>query len=80
MDSQGLTRWWDGCRWTHYLGPAPLPMRQTYSLSEQERPTSHLLHLVLTILTGGLWGFVWLGVTIWNKSGNRQRVYTRVNY
>lgn len=25
---------------------------------------SHGLHLVLTILTGGLWGFVWIGVAL----------------
>lgn len=28
------------------------------------RPVSHLLHAVLTVLTGGLWGFIWLAVAL----------------
>lgn len=30
---------------------------------ERERP-SHLLHLILTILTFGIWLIVWIGVSI----------------
>jgi hypothetical protein len=26
----------------------------------RRKPIRHVLHLVLTILTGGLWGLVWL--------------------
>jgi len=26
--------------------------------------THHLLHLALTVLTGGLWLFIWIGVAI----------------
>lgn len=25
---------------------------------------NHLLHLILTILTGGLWLFVWIGIAV----------------
>jgi hypothetical protein len=28
--------------------------------------TNHLLHLILTFATCGMWGFVWAGVAIWN--------------
>jgi hypothetical protein len=35
--------------------------------------TNHLLHLILTILTGGLWGiFVWLPISLFG--GQRRRV------
>ncbi len=26
--------------------------------------TNHILHLLMTIITGGLWLFLWLGLTI----------------
>jgi ABC-type uncharacterized transport system permease subunit len=38
--------------------------------------TSHWLHLVLTILTGGAWGLVWIAITVINK-GRREKVTTR---
>ena len=30
-------------------------------------PVNHLLHLVLTLLTGGLWVIVWIGVAMANQ-------------
>jgi hypothetical protein len=48
-------------------------VRQGYRIESQtdyqailvkgNRP-NHLLHLILTIFTAGLWGFVWIGVAI----------------
>ena len=32
-------------------------------LAEKQRPT-HVLHLLLTLLTGGLWLIVWLGLSL----------------
>lgn len=44
---------------------------------KQRKDTSHLLHLVLTIFTGGLWGLcVWLPITVWHKTGPRKKVVT----
>ena len=36
------------------------------------KETNHLLHLILTLLTGGLWAFVWVYVSIIN-AGDRKR-------
>lgn len=37
------------------------------AVTYQRKRTNHTLHLILTILTGGLWGiFVWLPITLIN--------------
>lgn len=47
------------------------------SVTKVRRRTSHGLHLVLTILTGGVWGlFVWLPLTLWHRYGPRAREVT----
>lgn len=33
-----------------------------------ETKTNHILHLILTLITGGFWGIVWLIVAISNNS------------
>ena len=43
---------------------------QTEMLKEQlksKHETSHILHLLLTIVTFGFWLIVWIGVTIYNS-------------
>jgi hypothetical protein len=48
--------------------------------AKSPKHTSHGLHLFLTIITGGAWGlFVWIPITIWNKSTHEKSV-TRVGY
>ena len=42
---------------------------QINSLEEQIQPNSHILHLVLTFLTG-VWIFVWVGCALSRKSKN----------
>ena len=44
----------------------------------QKYRTSHLLHLALSVLTGGLWIPVWLLVTISNAN-ERQKAERRIN-
>lgn len=34
---------------------------------EKKSGVNHILHLVLTIITGGLWGLVWLFLVLTNK-------------
>lgn len=47
----------------------------TQAVVVRGKPTSHLLHLVLTLLTFGLWGlFVWLPLGLFG--GVRRRVLT----
>lgn len=38
------------------------------SVSYVPRRTNHLLHLILTLATCGLWAFVWITITIINKA------------
>ncbi len=40
-------------------------MYDNYTIKTPKQ-TSHGLHLLLTFATCGAWGFVWLGVAIWN--------------
>lgn len=48
------------------------------AVSKTRKKTSHGLHLVLTICTGGIWGlFVWLPLTLWHKFGPRKRTVTK---
>lgn len=45
-----------------------------YSVSKTRKSTSHTFHLIMTIITAGLWGlFVWLPIVLWHKFGPRQR-------
>jgi hypothetical protein len=37
--------------------------------------TSHILHLIMTILTSGLWAFVWLICALRNAQYNKERMY-----
>ena len=47
------------------------------AVMKTRKDTSHGLHLVLTILTGGIWGLVaWLPLTIWHRIGPRRRYVT----
>jgi hypothetical protein len=34
------------------------------NVSQPRKGVNHILHLILTILTGGLWLFVWAGLII----------------
>lgn len=38
-----------------------------------QQPVSHLFHAVMTLLTGGLWGLVWLAMVL-KRSENRMRL------
>lgn len=43
------------------------------TLAKGHRP-NHILHLILTLLTLGIWGIVWIIVTLTNRE--RRRVFT----
>jgi hypothetical protein len=56
----------------------PMNDHQPTAVSKSRKDTSHLLHLVLTILTAGIWGLlVWLPITLWHKVGPRKKTFTR---
>lgn len=37
--------------------------------------TSHILHLIMTILTSGLWAFVWFICALRNAQYNKESMY-----
>ncbi|CAN1599457.1 hypothetical protein [Pseudomonas mediterranea] len=45
---------------------------QIFILSNQKKNTSHILHLILSIITGGLWIIVWLIVASNNNTHNKK--------
>jgi hypothetical protein len=51
-------------------------MGPSSAITYQQRRTSHGLHLFLTIVTCGLWGLVWIMITVWHKAGPDERVVT----
>lgn len=59
---------------TYVYPPPAYPPRA--SVTYLPRQTSHGLHLFLTIVTGGAWGLVWLGVALAHRYGARQEVRT----
>jgi hypothetical protein len=73
-DSSGTPgqRYWDGQQWTHYAPPPPPPQPTIIINNNVGAPgpvvvstgPNHPLHLLLTLLTFGMWLPVWLIVTI----------------
>lgn len=75
----GRQQWWDGNQWTNHFGDQQ-QMQPTYAMQPQYAgqqvvvqqgkvyKTSHAFHLVMSILTLGLWLPVWLIVGVYNAS------------
>ena len=78
VDSQ-VERWWDGQQWAAHFRPIaqPAPHQPRRAVTYTPKRTSHTFHLIMTLLTFGLWGiFVWLPLTVLHKLG-RDRTVTR---
>ena len=65
-DQAGMIRWWDGAQWTEHVQPAPT--QQVIVQSRKPYKTSHAFHLIMTLVTFGLWLPVWVIVGIYNAS------------
>ncbi len=52
----GRQRWWDGQAWTDSWGPIV-----------HYKPTSHVFHLLMSIITLGLWIPVWIIIGLTNR-------------
>lgn len=75
-----LVRWWDGGQWTGHAQTAAqhLPQQFAQPVYQQQAPviinapkqykTSHGFHLIMSIITVGLWLPVWLIVGIMNAA------------
>lgn len=44
-----------------------------FVLASRKKKTNHVLHLILTVFTGGLWLIVW-GITMWSNDGQNKRI------
>lgn len=60
-------RYWDGSAWTHYAPPAPMVA------AKDPYDTNHILHLLLTVFTFGLWAPVWLIIGVTNSNAKARR-------
>lgn len=76
----GVEQWWDGTRWTEQRRatpaqvayPAAMPHRM---VTKAPKKTSHTFHLIMTIITGGIWGVVvWLPLTALHKFQHEKTV------
>lgn len=67
-DQQGALRWWDGQQWTAHTQPANAPVQQVVVNPKKTYKTSHAFHLIMSIVTFGLWLPVWLIVGLYNAS------------
>lgn len=61
----GVQRYWDGAQWTEHIAAAQPTGPQVVQLQMQPMYASglttgqHIVHGILTVMTCGLWGFVW---------------------
>lgn len=74
-----VQRYWNGSQWTEHTAPLPQPQQVVYAaptryVTTQKKNTWHGMHLILTVLTCGLWGLVWFIVTIVNGLRPRRSV------
>ena len=65
--------YWDGSRWTGSFIPAQLPPPMVV-VARDPYATNHILHLLLTVFTLGLWAPVWLIVAVVNNNNRAKAV------
>lgn len=75
----GRQQWWDGNQWTNHFADQQ-PVQPSYAIQPQYGTqvvvapaqkiykTSHGFHLLMSIITLGLWLPVWLIVGVYNAS------------
>lgn len=62
-DRPGMVGWWDGTTWSHVQFRNSGP-QQVVVTNLPPRKINHILHLLLTFFTGGLWAIVWIILAI----------------
>lgn len=84
LDGRSVQRWWTGYDWSgpeYPIQVGPTSQQQQMMvvntdrgprISETERRTSHVFHLIMTIVTFGLWLPVWGVVWLINKANKEQ--------
>jgi hypothetical protein len=89
MVTPGTTQWnavsqrwmvWDGSAW-QWSAPQQQVVQQqgpTSSVHYEKQPMAHTMHLILTILTAGMWGlFVWLPLGLLHSMSRGRKVTTK---
>jgi hypothetical protein len=49
-----------------------------FVLTSQKKNTNHILHVIMTILTGGLWLIVW-GITMRSNESHNKKLNKQIN-
>ncbi|WP_339441835.1 hypothetical protein [Pseudomonas proteolytica] len=49
-----------------------------FVLTNQKKTTNHILHVILTVLTGGLWLLVW-GLTMRSNDAHNKKLDKQIN-
>lgn len=49
-----------------------------FVLTTQKKKTNHILHVIMTVLTGGLWLLVW-GITMRSNDAHNKRIDKQIN-
>ncbi|PMU12779.1 hypothetical protein C1X90_34975, partial [Pseudomonas sp. GP01-A9] len=49
-----------------------------FVLTSQKKNTSHVLHVIMTVLTGGLWLIVW-GITMRSNDAHNKKLDKQIN-
>jgi len=64
--ASGQMRYWDGNAWTNHYAPKAAPGPQVVVINQARQGPNHVLHLLLTVFTAGLWLPVWIIIAIAN--------------
>lgn len=67
--SERVSEWWAGRQQTTADVEARYAVRSSETVRTPLTASQHILHLLLTVLTGGIWGIVWI---IRAGQGNRR--------
>ncbi|MND93327.1 hypothetical protein D3C80_855100 [compost metagenome] len=49
-----------------------------FVLTSQKKKTNHILHVIMTVLTGGLWLIVW-GITMRSNDSHNKKLDKQIN-
>jgi hypothetical protein len=63
----GALRYWDGRAWTTHTTATPL--------MDIPDATNHVLHLLLTVVTFGLWAPAWVWIAWSNRSSRNAAIH-----
>src|SRR5574337_482956 len=80
----GGQRYFDGTRWTAHFAPPPPPSAIVITNTDAAagssvvvtNATNHALHMILTLITGGLWLPVWVVMAVVGSASQVRYLFT----